>query len=176
MLFMGIDPGYGRTGYAFIENDKKNQLTAVSWGVLETDQKAEHPQRLLELYNNINVIIDKFSPKSDIVLAAVEEVFFRKNLTTGVKLLQARGVLLLSLAQHNIPVAEITPTEMKKMISGSGTSSKQIIKKIVTRLLALELNKENKSIPDDAYDALAIAVGAWMQYRTRYKLLQRRKL
>lgn len=160
MLFMGIDPGYGRLGYALVQKEKQ-KLKAVCWGVMESSPQLEHPQRLLQLYNQLSEVIGQQEEK--IVLANVEQVFFRKNLTTGVKLLQARGVILLNLATHNIPVTEISPTEVKKMITGHGNSKKDIIIKMVTRILSLS-PKQTPNIPDDAFDALAMAVGAWLKY------------
>lgn len=171
MQFLGIDPGYGRIGYALIANCAKNRLQPLDWGVLETDAKLNHPQRLLQLQTMLDELLKRYSEKEKIFAAAVEEVFFRKNLTTGVKLLQARGVILCTLAVRKITVVEITPTELKKMISGNGNAKKDIVKLMVTRLLSLpqqsfQKTAEQKSLPDDAYDALALAVSAWMQYKS----------
>ena len=110
--------------------------------------------------------------KKKISSCAVEEVFFRKNLTTGVKLLQARGVLMLALHKKKIPLVEISPTSMKKMITGYGAADKKQMQKMITRILNLSALPE----PDDAADALGLAICSWLRTKNnkKYDLLNKR--
>ncbi|RME93143.1 MAG: crossover junction endodeoxyribonuclease RuvC [Candidatus Hydrogenedentota bacterium] len=150
-FFLGIDPGYGRLGFA-ITQKKDATFQVVRLGILETDGSKNIPERLLELEQDMLTLLKPYRFAS----AAVEQVFFRKNLTTGVNLLQARGVVLLTLSRFGIRIKELTPTGVKKLIAGNGRATKKQVQNMTARLCNL------KSIPkpDDAADALALSIAA----------------
>ena len=161
MVFLGIDPGYGRLGYGLIEV-KSNTLRQLSAGVIETPAESTVGERLIEIEEKLNAVVAPF----EVDHCALENVFIKKNLTTGIELIQARGVILLTLTKQNIHVNSVSPTQIKKLITGSGTSNKKQIQLMIKKLLNLrELPK-----PDDAADGLGLALCAWMQHRnTRIK-------
>ena len=159
MIFLGIDPGYGRMGYGLITvTHPSHKPEYIDCGIIETQPGFSDADRLLQLENGI---IDIISPY-EVGYCAVEEVFFRKNLTTGVKLIQARGVILLNLAKKNIPIVEMSPTTIKKMITGHGKSEKKQLQLMVTRILGLKKVPQ----PDDAADGLSLAISAWLHHKT----------
>lgn len=154
--FLGIDPGYGRTGYGIIENiGTDNRLSFTTAGVIETDKEAPEEYRLKEIYETVHSLLEKHQP----AYAAVEQIFFRKNLTTGIRVIEARGIILLAFACHAVPFSHITPTAMKKMITGNGRSGKKQVQTMTGRLLNLQ------KIPghDDAADALGLAFCAYLE-------------
>ena len=156
MIFLGIDPGYGRLGFGLIQV-KANTLKQLAAGVIETPADKSDGERLLEIEAKLTTVIEPYG----IDHCALEDVFIRKNLTTGVKLIQARGVILLTLARHNINADSVTPTQIKKLITGSGTSNKKQIQLMIMKLL----NLRSLPKPDDAADGLGLALCAWMQHR-----------
>lgn len=163
--FLGIDPGYARLGYgviSFSQNSSRPQY--VTSGVFETNSSSSESQRLFQMHTNITTLINQYK----IAFCAIEEVFFRKNLTTGIQLIQVRGVILLDLEMHQVPYAAVSPTSLKKMITGSGRADKKQMEKIIAKLLSLE------SIPgpDDAADGLSLALYAWLNYRHQKKGLK----
>lgn len=161
--FLGIDPGYGRLGYGLVAaasgNSKPHYINA---GVIETSSKQSESRRLLELENELNVILSEYP----ISFCAIESVFFRKNLTTGVQLIQARGVILLNMEKQNIPYVPVTPTSLKKLITGSGQADKKQMEMIIGKILSVR----TKQWPDDASDGLALAIYAWLSRKNSLKL------
>ncbi len=149
-LVLGIDPGTGRTGYGLVRQERDGSLQAVAYGVIETPAKTPMPQRLLLLYQRLNEILLLHRPDG----AAVEKLFFSRNVTTAISVGQARGVALLTLAQAGLEVGEYTPNEIKQAISGYGGADKRQMQEMVRVLLGLEAVPR----PDDAADALAVAI------------------
>lgn len=150
MLVLGIDPGIAITGYGLVQEGKDGSLEAVDHGVILTAAGTPLPQRLSQLYRSLQEIIQLYHPDS----SAVEQLFFVRNVKTGIAVGQARGVALLALAQGQVAVAEYTPNEIKQAVSGYGKAEKIQIQEMV-RLL---LNLNELPQPDDAADALAVAI------------------
>ncbi|NMB24349.1 MAG: crossover junction endodeoxyribonuclease RuvC [Firmicutes bacterium] len=149
MLILGIDPGTGITGYGLISAEG-NRLRAEDYGVIRTKVGEETSQRLCVLHDSLNELIEKAKP--DVV--AVEQLFFNTNVTTALAVGQARGVILLTAAQAGVSVAEYTPLQVKQTVTGQGRATKQQVGFMVKALLNLEAIPR----PDDASDALAIAI------------------
>lgn len=150
MRILGIDPGTATTGYGLIEEDDQGQLKVVEYGVFLTPAGMPAPERLLKVYQKLTEYILLHQPD----LAAVEKLFFQRNVSTAIAVGQSRGVVLLAFAQAGIPVAEYTPNEVKQAVTGYGAADKQQIQQMVKVLLNLpEIPR-----PDDAADALAIAI------------------
>lgn len=158
--FLGIDPGYARVGYGLI-SVSGNRPEFVTCGVIETPSQATEGNRLLQIEAELLNITNQHT----ICHAAMEQVFFRKDLTTGIRLIEARGVILLSLARAKISYTGITPTSMKKMITGSGTAQKKQVQIMTARLLSLQKLPQ----PDDAADGIGLAFCAWLSYLNRGK-------
>lgn len=152
LRILGLDPGFGRLGYGIIERSGR-QWIAVTAGIIETSPKQTFVRRILTLHTELTKLITKYEPAG----AAIEELFFVKNVTTGIKVAEARGVLILTLAQAKLPIKEITPLEVKQALTGYGRAEKRQVEFMVTQLLGL---KGKKRLKDDAYDALAIALAA----------------
>jgi crossover junction endodeoxyribonuclease RuvC len=150
MLVIGIDPGTATTGYGLVRENEDGSLLAVDYGVISTPPDLSMPQRLLELHRRLLEILLLHRPQS----GAVEKLFFQRNVTTAISVGQARGVALLSLAESNLPVAEYTPLEVKQAVAGYGGADKNQVQQMVRALLGLETIPH----PDDAADALAVAI------------------
>ena len=148
MRIIGIDPGLGRVGYGIIEikNEKKLFLDC---GVIETNKNKKEEDRLCEIFNDLNTLIDYWKPD----IAAVEKFFFYRSSTT-ISDVQARGVIMMVLASKKIQVSEYAPSKVKLTIAGSGKASKKEVIEAV--MYSLNLNYAPK--PDDSADALAIAL------------------
>ncbi|PIZ95846.1 MAG: crossover junction endodeoxyribonuclease RuvC [Candidatus Magasanikbacteria bacterium CG_4_10_14_0_2_um_filter_33_14] len=146
---LGIDPGFGRIGWGVIEH-RKGKWVGVAYGCIETNKKADFVDRLLELSIDLTNIIKKYKPE----YSAVEELFFYKNVTTGIKVGQARGVILLTLKQQKVIVYEYTPLQIKQSITGYGRAEKGQLQRMVKMMLGVK----KPITPDDAADALAVAL------------------
>ena len=149
MRIFGIDPGIARTGWAVIDKDK-GKINVAGYGCIETSSEKGISERLLEVYNEITKLIEKYRPDD----LAIEELFFNTNSKTAFVVGQARGVMLLAAAQKNIPVAIYTPLQIKIAITGYGRAQKDQIGKMVKTILKLEEIPK----PDDTVDALATAL------------------
>ncbi len=150
MLVLGIDPGTATTGYGFVREHPNGALEAVAYGVIKTPAKKPMPDRLQMIYSQMTELITKHQPDA----AAVEALFFGKNVTTGITVAQGRGVILLALAQAKLPIREYKPAEIKQAIAGYGNADKWQVQEMIRQLLALdEIPK-----PDDAADGLGIAI------------------
>lgn len=161
MIIIGIDPGSHKTGYGVIEKNK-DELRLVECGCLITPRDQTTAQRLKILGNALNRLLNKHRPH----LAAVEDIFFFKNQKTMVKVCQARGVILLTLAKKNIPLHEPKPLEVKQALTGYGRADKSQVAKMVQYCLGLD-----KPLPsDDAADALATAICCAYNYRYAKKI------
>lgn len=149
-LALGLDPGTATTGYGLVRQHSDGSLEAVHFGVILTPKDLPAPERLDLLYRALLQLLETCRPQT----AAVEKLFFQKNISTAITVGQARGVLLLALAQTGLEVAEYTPNEVKQAVAGYGSADKRQVQEMVRVLLALpEIPK-----PDDAADALAIAI------------------
>jgi crossover junction endodeoxyribonuclease RuvC len=150
MLVLGIDPGTATTGYGLVRQVEDGSLLEVDHGVILTPAKMAMPERLVVLYDKLQEIILLHRPDS----SAVEELFFQRNVKTAISVGQGRGVVLLALAQAGLPVAEYAPNEIKQAVTGYGGADKGQIQEMVRMLLGLEKSPR----PDDAADALAVAI------------------
>lgn len=146
---LGIDPGFGRVGFGIIDC-VGDRYTLVEYGCVETDTKRTFVERLVDISDKLIKIIRTHRPNC----AAVEELFFYKNVTTALKVGQARGVILLTLTKAQLAVHEYTPLEVKQSITGYGRADKTQLEAMVKIILGIK----KKIRPDDAADALAIAL------------------
>ncbi|MBD5132722.1 MAG: crossover junction endodeoxyribonuclease RuvC [Clostridiales bacterium] len=149
MRILGIDPGYAIVGYGLIEYEK-GKLTPLDYGAVETPAKMPTPDRLLMIEKDITDIVTDFQPDE----IAIEELFFNTNITTGIKVAQARGVVLLSCAKLCKNLFEYTPLQIKSTVTGNGNAAKSQVQFMVRSLLRLRDTPK----PDDAADALAAAI------------------
>jgi crossover junction endodeoxyribonuclease RuvC len=149
MLVLGIDPGTAITGYGLV-GEEKGQAVAIAYGAITTPSDLLLPDRLLLLQRALAALIDQYHPDQ----SAVEQLFFNKNVRTALAVGHARGVVLLTLAQGNVPIYEYTPLQVKQAVTGHGRADKAQVQQMVT--LLLRLSKIPK--PDDVADALAIAI------------------
>jgi crossover junction endodeoxyribonuclease RuvC len=145
---LGLDPGIAMMGYGVIEDNNGN-LTAIEYGGLSTPAKQATSQRLRTLYEGIIAIIERHNPKEVAV-----ELFVARNLRTALMVGQARGVALLAAANKSLPVYDYTPLQVKQRVSGYGRGEKRQIQEMVRMQLGLDCIPE----PDDAADALAVAI------------------
>lgn len=146
---LGIDPGTATVGWAVI-CEKKGKLMPVAYGHISTSSKKRTAERLEEIANDLEKIVRKHKPEE----AAVEDIFFFKNLKTAVKVSEARGAILLTLENLNIKIASYTPLQLKQSLTGYGRAEKKQIQIMVKNIL----NLKNIPKPDDTADALAIAI------------------
>lgn len=149
MLIFGIDPGIGITGYSFVEY-KEDKLNLIASGSIQTDKKAPHPKRLLELRDDIDFLIKKYKPDC----ASIEQLFFFKNQKTIIPVAQARGVILLTLEDNSIPMFEYTPLVVKQTITGHGRADKTEVKNMVKNYIEIDKNVKL----DDTIDSIALAI------------------
>jgi crossover junction endodeoxyribonuclease RuvC len=148
-LILGIDPGYGRMGYAVVAA-AGNDLRLIVCDATITSTGQAYPLRLQLIYEELSVIIDRYHPQE----AAIEKLFFGKNVTTAIGVAQARGVALLTLVQSGLTIAEYTPSEVKLAVTGYGAARKEQVGFMVRHILDLPSIPR----PDDAADAAAIAI------------------
>lgn len=149
MKILGIDPGMAIVGYCILNFDGK-ELKLEHSGSIQTSKDEKEATRLNEIYSDVKTIISKYKPD----VCAIEKLFFFRNLTTVMPVAHARGVILLALAQDNIPVFEYTPIEVKQILTGYGRASK----KDVEQMVKLSLNVDKLPKLDDTVDSVAIAI------------------
>ncbi len=149
MRIIGIDPGTAITGWGIIEGDGGN-LQMVAAGVITTPAGMSLPNRLQIIYRELTALVEQWQPET----AALEELFFSKNAKTALAVGHGRGVAMLALANANLPIVEYKPLEVKQAITGYGGADKQQIQQMVKLLLSLD----DIPRPDDAADALAVAI------------------
>ena len=151
MRILGIDPGYAIVGYGLIEYEK-GKMRPLDYGTVETSAKLSTTERLVMIERQMSELVKEFEPDE----IAVEELFFNTNITTGIKVAQARGVILLACAKAcgKDKLFEYTPLQIKSTVTGNGTAAKTQVQFMVRSLLRL---KETPK-PDDAADALAAAI------------------
>lgn len=150
MIILGLDPGLATMGYGVIEKLKNDNTVPLDYGVVLTPKEESLPVRLAMLEEGINKILTKFKPDE----IAVEELFFSKNITTGIPVAHARGVMLLTCIKYCGRLFEYTPNQIKQSLTGYGKADKIQMMRTVTSLLRLEKIPR----PDDAADALAVAL------------------
>ncbi len=148
---LGIDPGIAKLGYAVIDTEAKlSQIKLLSCGIIKTEKTASDSERLAEIRRDLSIIFDEYQP--DII--AVEKLFFFKNPKTIIPVAEARGVVLELAGSYSRPVFELTPLQVKQILTGQGRADK----KLVADLVRMELGMEDNIKPDDAADAVAIAI------------------
>jgi len=156
MRIIGIDPGIGRTGWGIVDVEH-GKLQVIDYGCIETSKDLAVEKRLEELYQKIAGILQEATPNA----FAIEELFFNTNTKTAMVVGQARGVILLTAAQHKIPITVYTPLQVKIAVTGYGRAEKNQVGQMVKTLLHLEAIPK----PDDTADALAIAITHAFSYK-----------
>ena len=156
MIVLGIDPGTAAMGYGVVERTA-GTLRAIDYGCSTTSPDEPLPSRLLQLHSQMTELIELHRP----TLVAVERLYFSRNVQTAFAVGQARGVVLLAAAQAGVPVREATPSEVKSAVAGHGSADKAQI----GRMVVMELGLPAVPTPDDAADALAVAI--WCVTRER---------
>ncbi len=150
MIILGLDPGYGTMGYGILEKDARGNCSAVAYGAVKTPTDESFPVRLCILEEKLNSIFDRFKPDE----AAMEELFFSKNITTGIAVAHARGVMMLTCNKRCGKLYEYTPNQIKQALTGYGAADKGQMQRVVASHLGLS----GIPRPDDAADALAVAL------------------
>lgn len=149
MIILGIDPGTATTGYGLVEK-QGNHVKYITCGAILTDKSEAMPDRLLSIYTQLNRLLDVHEPDAIVT----EQLFFSNNVTTAMQVGRTVGIILLCAAQRGLPWQEYRPAEVKMAVAGYGGAEKKQVQYMVRQLLSLE--KVPK--PDDAADALAIAI------------------
>lgn len=149
MKILGIDPGMAIVGYGLIEFDG-DECTLLHSGSIQTDKTKHEPARLLEIYNDMETLVDMYKPDA----ASIEKLFFFKNQTTVMPVAHARGVILTVLEKYGVPIFEYTPMEVKQVLTGYGRADKKEVEQMVKYTLGTD------QLPklDDTVDAIAIAI------------------
>ncbi|GAB4376906.1 MAG: crossover junction endodeoxyribonuclease RuvC [Calditrichia bacterium] len=163
MRILGIDPGLSVTGYGIIEV-RSNELRSLKYGGIRVQSKSDFSKKLFHIYNNLLEIIQKFEPD----FCSIENIFYHQNKKTAIIMGHARGVAILAAAQHNLPVFEYSPREIKMSIVGVGAASKKQVQAMVKNILHLP----EIPIPEDAADALAVALCHY--HRLKFKQMVNR--
>lgn len=149
MTILGIDPGFAIVGFGLLQSERGKQ-SLQTCGAITTPAGTPLPGRLLQIENDMAQLFDTFRPDA----MAVEELFFTNNITTGIGVAQARGVILASAERAGVPIYEYSPSEVKMAVTGYGKAEKRQVMDMVKRLLGLKAVPK----PDDAADAVAIAL------------------
>ena len=149
MRILGVDPGIATVGFAVLDAEKRSQRL-LTCGVITTPAKTQLSSRLDQIYRDLNELIAQFHPE----VMAVEELFFSNNITTGIAVAHARGIILCTAAKSGIPLFEYTPMQVKQAVVGYGLAEKRQVMDMVRRLLKLKAVPR----PDDAADAVACAI------------------
>ena len=149
MLILGIDPGFAIVGFGLVETAGGRQRL-VNCGAITTPAGDPLPARLLQIANDMDLLLEQFKPEA----MAVEELFFTNNITTGIGVAQARGVILLAAEKRGVPIFEYSPSQVKQAVVGYGKAEKRQVMDMTRRLLGLAAPPK----PDDAADAVAIAL------------------
>ncbi len=162
MLSLGIDPGTASVGWGLVQELEDGALQAVRYGVITTAANMPMHTRLQHIHHELVAIIAAWQP----LRSGVEELFFARNVTTAITVAQGRGVILLTLANAGVPIAEYKPNMVKQSIAGYGGARKPQVQEMVRILLGLD----ERPRPDDAADALAVAITDL--HSARYQRLQ----
>jgi crossover junction endodeoxyribonuclease RuvC len=154
MRILGIDPGLATTGWAVVDFDKDGKPTPVDYGAITTPKEMETSKRLAEIYEDMKELVNKFEPQS----AGIETLIFCNNITSAMFVAEARGIVRLVLEQNDIPIKEFTPLQVKDAVTGYGKAGKKQVQESVKILC----NLESIPKPDDAADAIAIAIASYL--------------
>ena len=149
MVILGIDPGYAIVGFGILSSEGGTQKL-LACGAINTEAGVPMPQRLLRIAEDLEALIGQFKPD----VMAIEELFFNNNITTGIGVAQARGVIVMTAAKMGLPIAEYNPSQVKQAVAGYGKAEKKQVMEMTKRLLKLSAVPK----PDDAADAVAIAL------------------
>ena len=149
MIILGIDPGLAIVGWGIIESSRGN-VRPIAYGAITTPAHTDIEARLLMIQNDIESLINKYKPDE----MAIEELFFNTNITTGIAVAEARGVILLVAHKHGVKISEYTPLQVKQAVVGYGKAEKRQVISMVTSILKLPAPPK----PDDTADAVAIAL------------------
>ena len=149
MRILGIDPGYGITGFGLIEA-QRNQFKLLNCGAITTPAGMDFSARLEIIYNDMTELLRVSKPDC----VAIEELFFGQNVTTGIGVAQSRGVILLAIRQAGLEVSQYKPMQVKQAVVGYGNATKHQVMDMTKRILGLQQMPK----PDDAADAIAIAL------------------
>ena len=150
MLVIGIDPGTARTGYGLVRQSDSGTLDLVDFGVIQTSPNQPMSERLLKIHRDLLDVLSQHKP----VEAGIERLFFQKNVKTALSVGQARGVAILALAELGLNVKEYSPQDIKLAVTGYGAAEKGQVQRMVQNLLDMD----DLPQPDDAADALAVAI------------------
>ncbi len=164
MRVIGIDPGTALCGYGIIERSG-SRLHVLTYGVIVTTSDMEMPARLEKIYRELTKLIEQYRPDR----MGVEELFFNRNVTTAMTVSQARGVILLSAQMAGLAISEYTPLQIKQGVVGYGKATKHQVTEMTKRLLGIR----DEIRPDDAADALAVAVCTFLRERQTDRLIRR---
>ena len=157
---LGIDPGTGICGFGVVSFTTHKQPRMVTAGVITTPAHTPLADRLFDIYESLNQIIDETHPDE----VSIEKLYFNQNITTGITVAEARGVCILVAKQHNLPIAEYTPLQIKQTLTGYGRAKKKDMQEAVR----VYLNMAQIVKPDDAADALAAAITHALMTRIAY--------
>ena len=146
---LGIDPGLANTGFGVVDFSE-GRYRMVSYGCITTKAEQPHGERLLTIYSRLCAVIDEFQPDE----AGMETLYFARNVTSALSVAEARGVVTLCLAQHNIKLGEYQPNQIKQAVTGTASADKELVERYVKILLGLKTEPK----PDHAADALAGAI------------------
>ena len=167
MIILGLDPGTAIVGWGIIDTGPRHdmdQVRCVGYGCVTTDKGMRDSQRLLAISNGVEALINEHSPG----LVCIEKLFFARNVTTALPVSQARGVLLLTAERHGIPISEHTPMQVKQALTGYGKADKAQMQNMIRIMLKLPGIPK----PDDAADALAIAMTGAQEWRLTMAVAQ----
>ena len=159
MITLGIDPGTATTGYGIVRDARDGRLYEIGHGVIRTDSKTPYPLRLKAIYDELTALIEQYKPQA----IAVEELFFNKNVSSAILVGQARGVVILTGVLADLELSEYTPLQVKEAVTGYGRAEKIQVQQMVKTLLGLA----DIPRPDDAADALAVAICHLHSYKMR---------
>ncbi|OJU14303.1 MAG: crossover junction endodeoxyribonuclease RuvC [Clostridiales bacterium 43-6] len=149
MIILGLDPGYAIVGFGVVKY-MGNKFTVLDFGAITTNKDEEFTSRLGQVYDGVSFLLDKWKPAS----MAVEQLFYGTNSTTAIGVAQARGCVLLAAKKHNVAIGEYTPLQVKQAVTGYGKAEKSQVMEMTKLLLHLDHIPK----PDDAADALAVAI------------------
>lgn len=149
MISLGIDPGIATTGYGVIKKEG-DRYFCLDYGVIKTDKSSSDSRRLYLLKKSLSSIIEKYSPE----IVSVEKLYFFKNIKTALPVSQAKGVIMVTIEEAHLPLQEFTPLEVKQSITGYGKAEKEQVQRMIQAILGLK----EKPHPDDAADALGVAI------------------
>lgn len=150
MIILGIDPGLAIVGWAVLERGRGNNVRPISYGAIRTPAHTDIEKRLSMIQDDLSAIIEKYKPDE----MAIEELFFTNNITTGIAVAEARGVILCTAFRHGLKISEYTPLQVKQAVVGYGKAEKHQVIAMVTSILKLPAPPK----PDDTADAVAIAI------------------